>query len=230
MRVCIIGAIVVAIGVCPTVFAGDPNLLQTFVKPPPRNFARFGESTTSEDGDVLISGELCHAAYLYSGSTGELLKTIPSPQPNLDDSFGFSSAYANGITYISAGHNSDKQQNSGCVYVYEPLTNIPIRTLYAPKPTDGGGFGFALAARGDKLLVGNFSETVIAPVYEFDSLGNVLLSLQNPGSSQKNHFGGSVAFVGDKIAVGAPGFSRTGGVVGAVYIFNSTTGELERTL
>jgi len=89
-----IASALLAIQLVPMV-ADATTPLQTFVKPASTNFARFGESVVGVGSDVLVSGEDCHAAYLFSGTSGNLLQTYPSPFPANNDGFGSSAASEN---------------------------------------------------------------------------------------------------------------------------------------
>lgn len=202
------------------------GLLQTFVKPPPTNFARFGDSVVGVGNDVLVSGEDCHAAYLFSGLSGQLLKTYPSPTPAADDAFGFSSAAADGLIYVGAPFDSVGGYHSGAVHVFDAATGSLLRTIREPVPTEYNTIGHSVAARGNKLLIGNF--TFGAAVYLYDSNGNRLLTIRNPVPNVDTNFGRRVAFVGNNLLVGAPGNGNSP-IVGSVYLFDGSTGQLLRT-
>ena len=88
-------------------------------------------------------------------------------------------------------------------------------------------FGYSIAASNGKLLVGQFQQNT--PVYLFDTeSGDVLLTLASPVPGANDSFGAAVAFIGDKILVGAPA-EQFGPAAGSAYLFDGTTGNLLQT-
>ena len=71
------------------------NLLQTFKKPNPQSFDRFGESVSIDATNVLIGADqedtgasAAGSAYLFNTTTGNLLQTFNNPTPELNEFCG----------------------------------------------------------------------------------------------------------------------------------------------
>jgi hypothetical protein len=100
-----------------------------------------------------------------------------------------------------------------------------------------GEFGSSVAVSGDTIIVGAPNETVggeadAGHVYVFNSdSGALVTTLVSPYPQQDGVFGWSVAANGTSTIVGAPGENANGKAgAGHVYVFNTTTGLLLRTL
>ena len=107
---------------------------------------------------------------------------------------------------------------------------ILARTIISPTPTGGGFFGEAMAAVGDKLLVGARDDCATicgGAVHLFDSNGNPLLTIPTPTLFAS--FGFSVDGVGPDPLVGAIHDSTAGSNAGAAYLFDDVTGDLLQT-
>ena len=177
------------------------SLLQTFIKPPPTNFARFGEGVAGVGNDIVIGGENAGSAYVYDAGTGNLLQTIPSPNTAGGDAFGFSAAGSSSVAFIGAPTDSSVANRAGVAYSFDPASGNRLNTFHAPTATADAEFGFSVAASSNRLLVGGHG--VDAPVYLFDSTnGNVLLTINDPAHNSNSEFGTSVAFVGSNILIG----------------------------
>ena len=113
-----------------------------------------------------------------------------------------------------------------------------VRIFANPDPGNSGvdgqlEFGIVLASLGDDLIVGHAAwtdedtnSTASGIAYLLDgATGDVLQTLDNPTPGSWDSFGCSVATMGDKVLIGAYGDDSRG----AVYVFDSGTGELDRT-
>jgi hypothetical protein len=206
------------------------SLLQTFIRQPPANFARFGEGIAGVGTNVLVGGENSHVADLFSSSTGALLLAIPSPTPTASDGFGGSAAGTSTVAYIGAPIDSTVADRAGVVYAFNPTDGSLLQTFRAPTPTAETEFGHSIAASGTKLLVGGLAFVPSAPVYLFDAAsGNRLLTIQDPVQNARDNFGVSIAFVGNNILIGAPANQSQSPLAGVAYLFDGTTGALLHT-
>jgi FG-GAP repeat len=107
---------------------------------------------------------------------------------------------------------------------------VLTRTITSPTPTGGGFFGEAMAAVGDKFLVGardDCAPTCGGAVHLFDSDGNPVRTIGTP--SLFASFGFSVGGVGADPLVGAIHDSTGGDLAGAAYLFDDATGNLLQT-
>jgi hypothetical protein len=90
---------------------------------------------------------------------------------------------------------------------------------------------------GDRILVGASQEalepqqTTGGAAYLFDQSGNILQSFHSPGPGIGEYFGTSVAGIGNKVLVGAPGWKNYASTTtaGAAYLFDGTNGQLLHT-
>ncbi|MBC8872796.1 MAG: hypothetical protein H8E44_25465 [Planctomycetes bacterium] len=105
------------------------------------------------------------------------------------------------------------------------------RTFRNPKPGIGDEFGRSIAVIGEDVLVGAPADDTDATdagiVYVFDgSTGRLLRTFHNPEPAAGDHFGWSVAVVGENVLVGA--YADDHGA-GAAHLFDGATGRLLRT-
>ncbi len=196
------------------------------------NFVLVGASFDDTDGtDAGI-------AYLFNRTTGDLVATFQDPTPQANGNFGFAVDIAGSTVVIATAGEDDESQDpvlfdSGEVHVFNTSGGL-IATLENPLPGNGDAFGFAVDLAGDLLAVG-------APGNEFasvDGSGSVYLynlnppfplttpqlveTINNPGSVAGDSFGGSLDFIGDLLAIGAPGADDSGAAItdsGVVYLY-----------
>jgi hypothetical protein len=112
------------------------------------------------------------------------------------------------------------------------MTVNQVARLVAADPVNGDAYGFAVAASGDTVLVGDAYRTVdslaeagVVYVYTNGSGGWTqaqLLTASDPAALVG--FGTSVAVEGDTLAVGAPGATMNGVPFGAVYLYKNVNG------
>ncbi len=104
------------------------------------------------DGTTTRAG----AVYLYDRAGGDLLRTLREPSSDRNDRwFGYAIATACGHLLVSALHATvDGKWLAGLVYEIDPTSGATVRTLREPTPGERAGFGIALAAVGERPLVG----------------------------------------------------------------------------
>ena len=163
------------------VFSGGTGaLLRTLESPNSENRGRFGFSVAGvpdADGDgetdLLVGAEgeggfqeFVGRAYLYSGTTGALLHTLESPNPEPFGSFGGSVTGVEDVDGDGRGDlfiGADGEQNAGRAYLFSGATGELLRTVASPDPFAegiGGNFGESVAGvedidgdgRGDFLV------------------------------------------------------------------------------
>jgi hypothetical protein len=193
-------------------------------------------------------------AYLYSGATGMRLRTLASPTPMANGSFGDDVAAIDdldgdgrGELIVGAPGETAAVVNSGKVYVFSGTTGVLLRTLSSPNPDFGGDFGDCVGAvpdiNGDAVadvLVGApFENPLGAPAdcgraYAFSgSTGILLRQFQSPGQEVGGGFGEAVLGVPDfngdgrgDVLIGAPreNPNNTPADCGRVQIYSGGTG------
>jgi hypothetical protein len=215
------------------------ELKQTFSAP---GAEEFGWSIAADDDLVLIGARRENrfaqggAAHLFDASTGALIKTFLNPSPDDSDFFGASVAIREGTAIIGAWGDDDLGgQNAGAVYIFDVATGAITQTLTDPTPSAFDDFGEAIAIAHGRVIVGSTGDDVsgldVGAAHLFDaSTGQILQTYPNPNPTRFDQFGGEVAFVGELVAIGA-GHADLGGFnMGAVYLFETVTGELVQTI
>ena len=169
-----------------------------------------------------------------TAQTYEISHTIENPTPETGDAFGHA-AIALGDNLIVAAPGEDTgAEDAGAVYLIEGREGRVIGTLRNPDPAAGDRFGHALAAVGERFIVGVPGDDTGAGdtgiVYVFDgSSARLLLTLENPTPASRDQFGTAVAALDDDILVGAPLDDTGARDAGAVYLFDGETGRLLQT-
>jgi len=167
------------------------------------------------------------SAYLFDGTTGALLLTIPNPAPADGDRFGNSLAAVGGNILVGAPwDNPGGVTHAGSAYLFDGATGALLLTIPNPTPAAGDYFGARVAAVGGNILVGAIGDqpggvAYAGSAYLFDgTTGALLQTIPNPTPADGDSFGTSVAAVGGNILVGAWRDDQ-GGVAdaGSAYLF-----------
>ncbi len=180
--------------------------------------------------------------FLVDASTGAI-RTIANPDPESNDSFGNGqSALAAFDNQIVVGNPLERDPESpvahGSVFVIDRDTGETTVRLDNPEPTSSDSpqlsddFGNSLATIGQKVAVGAKLQDVggvlnAGSVYLFDGYsGDLLLTIPNPESGERDEFGTHIAAYGDDILIGAPRDWVDGlEAAGTVYLYDGETGE-----
>ncbi|MBM4088260.1 MAG: hypothetical protein FJ276_02340 [Planctomycetes bacterium] len=213
-------------------------LLGEYHNPTPAAGDNFGSSIVAVGGKVLIGAPGDDSlttnggtAYLFD-MAGNLLWTYANPAPHVEDQFGTRLAALGDRAVIGTLGNDPAIAGSGVVYLYETSgVHQRLRTFENPTPDAGDGFGHAVAAVGDKVVVTAPHENGGSGIaYVFDvATGELIMTLSDPTPSTGEAFGHSVAASGDDILIGAIGATNSGAAVGSVYLFDGTTSVLLTT-
>ncbi|MBN2477231.1 MAG: tandem-95 repeat protein [Pirellulales bacterium] len=222
--------------------AATGSLLQTFVSPAPSTGDYFGLCLAAVGGNVLVgapyadtAAEDAGAAFLFDGNDGRLLQTFLDPSPTVGDGFGVCVAAWGDYVLVGAEKDDDAGTDTGTVYLFDAATGELLRTFLNPTPAQGDAFGCALAAVGDKILVGAYRDDTrgidAGAAYLFDgTTGALLYTLLPPAPAAYDRFGSAVAAVGGNLLVGAYGDDTGASSAGAAYLFDGATGNLLHTL
>ncbi|MFH1918447.1 MAG: PQQ-binding-like beta-propeller repeat protein, partial [Planctomycetota bacterium] len=194
------------------------ELLHTFVDP--RADSRL--SLASVGNHVLIGDAMDGSAYLFDATTGELVRTFSHPDNSVGE-FGQSVAFVGDDVLVGARDR---------LYLFDGTTGEPLRVFANPAPSYNG-FAHSLVVSGTQILVGTQAPWRNAEAeraaYLFDAgTGELLQTFTNPNDRPDVPFGESVAFLGDKVLVGASG-NWSAGYAGYAYLFDAATGELLNT-
>lgn len=177
------------------------------------------------------------AAYVYDATTGVLARTLMRTLSPSDGGFGAAVALFD-ATHVLVSSPGTAAQYGGAVHLFDVTTGVESQQFLNPDPMlSHDAFGSALAAiDSNHILIGDGLRSLgasnVGAAYVMDvTTGAPVLTLQSPSPHPNDHFGESVANIGNNmIAVGAPDDSTFASGAGAVYIFNETTGALLHTL
>lgn len=176
---------------------------------------------------VLARGVSAHDEHGSGGpaETGEYSRALElrGSAPSAGDLHGSSIAIGRLPHLIAVG-----SPGSSRVFLHDRSTGAVVRTITSPNPTPGDGFGSALAAQGQRLLVGAPFDDSAGPdagaayLFDLDDPGAPVLPLLNPTPAPLDAFGAAVAFSAGRPLIGAPGDDAAGPDAGAVHLFSQT--------
>jgi len=218
--------------------------LSVLVAGDPTESALLGDSLAVDNG-LIVAGAPWHGDDPFSGSAGSvyvfdaqthetLYKLLP-PDGSADGWFGKSVDIRDNRVLVGAWDILD-EDGVGAAHLYEADTGRYLRRL---TPADGGmeglGFGFSVAL-GDGVAAvgapdggsgsGSFGRVLL---FSLDD-GAQLFHLMLPDGAGNDQFGFSLAIEDGILAVGTHGRDAVGRSSGAVYLYDTATGELLRTL
>ena len=225
----------------------SPRIHQrTLVSPSPQSGGYFGH-------EVAISGILVVVAapfesssgftqagnvYIFNASNGHLIRTLTSPNAQINGWFGTSIAINGTLVAVGAQlETASGSYEAGRVYVFNASTGHLLHTLVSPNAQLEGKFGSNLGLGTNILLVSAYNETALGIVgaghaYTFNARkGNLLATLTSPNAQVGGFFGSGSVMYG-KIAVVGADQETTFGMksAGRAYVFNAVTGGLLSTL
>ena len=226
------------------VYMFDPqtgNLLRTFKKPTPSEDDYFGDHIAVKDELLLVGstyddagGVDAGAAYLFNTQTGDLVHTFLNPTPAAEDRFGRSCTFVGNNVLIGAPWAKVNGVFQGEAYLFDYTTGDLIATLHKPEGISGTNYGYSSASNDDTFIVGSIGEIVdgihsgAAHLYDGQT-GDFIRTFQNPTPGDGDWFGHSFAYLDDYMLIGAPSDDTVGVDSGAVYLFDTTTGDLLHT-
>ena len=203
----------------------------TIQNPTPAAGDQFGWSV-SISGDKVLVGAIyddtgandAGAAYLFDGTTGNLLQTFVSPTPAANDWFGFSVSISGDKVLVGTPFDDTGANDAGAAYLFDGITGNLLQTFVSPTPAANDKFGISVSISGDKVLVGAYQDDTGAinagSAYLFDGItGALLQTFQKPTPAAGDQFGSSVSISGDKVLVGAYWDDPGANDAGAAYLF-----------
>jgi hypothetical protein len=156
--------------------------------------------------------------YTRSGSSWTLQDRLEPADLAAPDLFGYGVALQGDRLVVGAPYDSERAKQGGAVYVFERAGDTwgKPQKLFASKPESEASLGVQVALDGDTLVAGahhacqlpscaSSSGRGSASVFVHGAAGwteQALLSAPEPEDS--DHFGFSVALLGDRAVIGAP--------------------------
>ena len=205
----------------------------------PQASGLFGLSVATNGALVAVGAPLEAAGghaeagrvYLFNASTGALVTTLESSNPQYFGVFGFALSMSDSGLLVGAPfENITSNGSAGRAYLFSLPTGAPLATLSSRFVQTGGEFGYSVAMAGPVAVVGapyeNVSRVASAGrAYEYTSAGSYLRSFVSANETTGGDFGFAVTTNGGAVAVGAP-YESAVDLAGAgnVYFFNGHTG------
>ena len=210
----------IADGTCPTVITSPTGALGGF----------FGNSVAATGDYFAVAAPLDStygSVYVFTTTTGDLYKTIVPTTTVPGANFGSALAFVNGNLLIGAQNDGTSVVNTpGAAYLYKPDGTL-LRTFPNPDSTDSGArFGAAVAGDATRVLIGAPGAALNeGRAYLFnETTGALIDTFKKVLPVQGDHFGNSVALLGENFLIGAPDDSSPGATgAGAVYRFGVQT-------
>jgi hypothetical protein len=201
------------------------------------NGDNFGRSVAI-DGAVLVAGapwadtpaSNAGAAHVFrfNGTSWVWEAKLLPPDGATNDNFGAAVAISGNLIAVGAPNNGPVGVKSGSAYVYH-YTGAGWSYGGKLRPADavaGDSFGWSLAARGDRVLVGApqadnpGDASGAAYVFRFDGAGwSLEQKLAPPDPQEGDSFGNAVAGTDGRVVVGAWGRSAKNVSSGSAVIF-----------
>jgi outer membrane protein assembly factor BamB len=144
-----------------------------------------------------------------------------------NDNFGASTSISGSRVLVGA----DRHTQTGAAYVFDTLSGAQLIELVPDDARSGDNFGRSVALDGSIALVGSQNHrsaniTSSGAAYLFDvTTGTQLFELSADDPSMGAQFGWSVALQGDFAVVGAYRDSDSASQAGAIYVFDTATGQ-----
>jgi FG-GAP repeat/Bacterial Ig domain len=184
------------------------------------------------EGSVTISLVATDALGLTGDSSFTLIiakpfsssKKLVSPDPGVNDWFGYSVAITDTYALVGAYQADDKGSNSGAAYIYKRNGENwqYVQTLTASNGAALDNFGQIVVLTDTLAIVGaRFGDGLVADsgaVYLFERTGEVWTEVQKLSSDDgvaNDEFGFSVDMLGDSLFIGADEDDNTG----SAYVF-----------
>jgi hypothetical protein len=176
------------------------------------------------------NGESSGAVYVYKKSAGEwnFHQKLAPESLQANDLFGTSVAFSADYLFIGSIGNSDQENSSGKVFVFE-LDNedwILFDELYPEDPAEGKGFGSAISATQQTMAIGAYRDHAVATesgsVYLFEKADGNWEFRQKVFPSDGTagaFFGHSLAIDNDRLVVGALYDNTLRAETGSAYVY-----------
>lgn len=205
----------------------------------------FGHSMDVDNGTIVAGAQLTDtfglnagSAYLFDAFTGEQVAQLITGETRAGDNFGYSVAIDGNFVGVGARRNDEPTSsdpgfngiNTGAAYLFDATTGARIRKLLPIDFSQGDEFGACIAIDNGIVAIGaiydddNGEDSGSAYLFDAQS-GEQLFKLLADDGVWLDEFGTAIDIHNGIVAVGAPRDDDQGSNSGAVYLFNTSTGE-----
>jgi len=218
---------------------GDPIISEDFKFSPDdgAGFDFFGAVAAIHNGVVAmglpnddnIVAENSGSVYLFDATTGLQLYKLNPSMPSFGARFGISVAIDNDLVAIGT-QEGDNGLNSGSAYLFDSTTGLQVLKLLPDDGQSENHFGSSIDLQGAVVAIGanrdNDNGTNSGSAYLFDAkTGMQTMKLLPDDGETGDQFGISIAIESGIVVVGASFDDENGADAGAVYLFDSSTGD-----
>jgi hypothetical protein len=181
------------------------------------------------------------SAYVFDAA-GVFVRELVPPSPTerrRNDAYGSAVAASGSLIVVGSPRAADVGSFAGEVFIFNAQTGAQLAKLVPTgtrrNPADGAGFGSAVDASADRIVVGapgtfgNGGGSIggVGAIYLYDANTRRLITRVIPqGAQPKDNVGSSVAVDGNTVVAGAPFDSSAAREAGAVYGFNASNGSV----
>ncbi len=202
----------------------------------------FGDAVSISGNTIVVGAQYTYdgpsqvgAAFVFDATTGQQLHELTADDVGGGGHFGSSVSISGNIIVIGARSGDGGCPYSGSAFVFDATTGEQLHKLTADDAAAGDDFGCSVSISGDTIVVGakqeDYPSEKPGAAYLFNATtGEQLHKLILDDGSAGDIFGYAVAAEGNTIVVSAPGDYEVDCYVGALYVFDATTGEQLRRL
>ena len=198
------------------------------------SFQYFGTSVALSGDTAMIGASGANTnrgcAYVFTRTAGVWTEQVKLTAADgvAGDQFGTEVALSNGTAVVGALYDDDAGLNAGAVYVFtgSGATWTQQAKLTTTDVVDEACFGSSTAIDGDTVVIGSYMDdykgTDSGSVYVFTRSGtswSQQARLAAADGAASEHFGYSVAVLGDTALIGARRDGEKGTSAGAAYVF-----------
>ncbi len=157
--------------------------------------------------------------------------------PNTTTEFSFPSDVAFNDDYYLIGSAGDVTfaDGAGRAFLYDADNGNLVHSFVSPVPVEGEAFGASVVIAGSRIWIGapgaagNFENEGVVYVFDAATYG-FKFAVNNPTPAENDQFGGAAIEIGGSVVVGARLDDAASNNSGAVYVFDTETGDLERMI
>ncbi len=174
------------------------------------------------------SETIAGAVYVYDITTQQLLHVLSPDSDEWIYRFGTKVAVNESVIAVSAYRTGGRTFQSGSVFLFDRVTGQQIAELQPEGGSDSDDFGASMSMTEDRLVVGAYTDDeqggIAGAAYLFDLSDRSQIAKLIAIDSPSRFFGSSIAMDDQTIAVGNPFNNDNGPAVGAVHLYDASTG------